>query len=198
MNMYEYPWFLLGILILALLFLIVYMKIENQLGFQKKLQLIKFGFILGVISVSSMLVFSALVLVPIVNLIFKQSIFIGVIFILFASALLVLYLLPLISIMKACIRLLKSFKHEAFFLDENVKDVQIIAQCTNCLLLINLFILLLNCLITLGTGSILTSASNDFGFESWTGQFLAVLLLNLASLLFAKSTELYKENRLTI
>lgn len=197
-NLYQNPWLLLGILIIALLMLIYYMKKESQLSFQFKLKLIKICINTGLFIIGLMLAFGALVIMPIILLIFSQSVLAGVIYLLFALGLLALYMLPVIKLLKAYFRLMKHLSNEEFFIDENVSDVKIIAQCTNRLLLINLFFLLLNCIITLGTGSILSTASNDFGFESWTGQFLAVLLLNLIAVLFAKSTELYKENRLTI
>lgn len=197
-NLYQNPWLLLGILIIALLMLIYYMKKESQLSFQFKLKLIKICINTGLLIIGLMLAFGALVIMPIILLIFSQSVLAGVMYLLFALGLLALYMLPVIKLLKAYFRLMKHLSNEEFFIDENVSDVKIIAQCTNRLLLINLFFLLLNCIITLGTGSILSTASNDFGFESWTGQFLAVLLLNLISVLFAKSTELYKENRLTI
>lgn len=197
-NLYQNPWLLLGILIIALLMLIYYMKKESQLSFQFKLKLIKICINTGLFIIGLMLAFGALVIMPIILLIFSQSVLAGVMYLLFALGLLALYMLPVIKLLKAYFRLMKHLSNEEFFIDENVSDVKIIAQCTNRLLLINLFFLLLNCIITLGTGSILSTASNDFGFESWTGQFLAVLLLNLIAVLFAKSTELYKENRLTI
>lgn len=197
-NLYQNPWLLLGILIIALLMLIYYMKKESQLSFQFKLKLIKICINTGLFIIGLMLAFGALVIMPIILLIFSQSVLAGVMYLLFALGLLALYMLPVIKLLKAYFRLIKHLSNEEFFIDENVSDVKIIAQCTNRLLLINLFFLLLNCIITLGTGSILSTASNDFGFESWTGQFLAVLLLNLIAVLFAKSTELYKENRLTI
>lgn len=197
-NLYQNPWLLLGILIIALLMLIYYMKKESQLSFQFKLKLTKICINIGLFIIGLMLAFGALVIMPIILLIFSQSVLAGVMYLLFALGLLALYMLPVIKLLKAYFRLMKHLSNEEFFIDENVSDVKIIAQCTNRLLLINLFFLLLNCIITLGTGSILSTASNDFGFESWTGQFLAVLLLNLISVLFAKSTEIYKENRLTI
>lgn len=197
-NLYQNPWLLLGILIIALLMLTYYMKKESQLSFQFKLKLIKICINTGLFIIGLMLAFGALVIMPIILLIFSQSVLAGVMYLLFALGLLALYMLPVIKLLKAYFRLMKHLSNEEFFIDENVSDVKIIAQCTNRLLLINLFFLLLNCIITLGTGSILSTASNDFGFESWTGQFLAVLLLNLISVLFAKSTEIYKENRLTI
>lgn len=197
-NLYQNPWLLLGILIIALLMLIYYMKKESQLSFQFKLKLIKICINTGLFIIGLMLAFGALVIMPIILLIFSQSVLAGVMYLLFALGLLALYMLPVIKLLKAYFRLMKHLSNEEFFIDENVSDVKIIAQCTNRLLLINLFFLLLNCIITLGTGSILSTASNDFGFESWTGQFLAVLLLNLIAVLFAKSTEMYKENRLTI
>lgn len=197
-NLYQNPWLLLGILIITLLMLIYYMKKESQLSFQFKLKLIKICINTGLFIIGLMLAFGALVIMPIILLIFSQSVLAGVMYLLFALGLLALYMLPVIKLLKAYFRLMKHLSNEEFFIDENVSDVKIIAQCTNRLLLINLFFLLLNCIITLGTGSILSTASNDFGFESWTGQFLAVLLLNLIAVLFAKSTELYKENRLTI
>lgn len=197
-NLYQNPWLLLGILIIALLMLTYYMKKESQLSFQFKLKLIKICINTGLFIIGLMLAFGALVIMPIILLIFSQSVLAGIIYLLFALGLLALYMLPVIKLLKAYFRLMKHLSNEEFFIDENVSDVKIIAQCTNRLLLMNLIFLLLNCIITLGTGSILSTASNDFGFESWTGQFLAVLLLNLISVLFAKSTEIYKENRLTI
>lgn len=198
MNLNIHLWLNLVVLLVALLLLLLYMKKERQLSFQRKLKLIKVGINLILISIVLMVFFAGLVIMPIVILIFNQSVVVGIIFILFALGLLSLYLLPIIRLLKAYFRLMKQLSNEEFFIDENVKDVSIIAKCTNCLLLINLVMMLLNCLISVGSGSILSSASNDFGFELWTGQILAVLLLNLISALFAKSTELYKENRLTI
>lgn len=197
-NLYQNPWLLLGILIIALLMLTYYMKKESQLSFQFKLKLIKICINTGLLIIGLMLAFGALVMMPIIILIFSQSMLAGIIYLLFALGLLALYMLPAIRLLKAYFRLMKHLSNEEFFIDENVSDVKIIAQCTNRLLLMNLIFLLLNSILTLGTGSILSTASNDFGFESWTGQFLAVLLLNLISVLFAKSTEIYKENRLTI
>lgn len=197
-NLYQNPWPLLGILIIALFMLIYYMKKESQLSFQFKLKLIKICMYTGLLIIGLMLVFAALVIIPIIILIFSQNMLAGILYLLFALVLLALYMLPVIQLLKAHFRLMKHLSNEEFFIDENVSDVKIIAQCTNRLLLMNLILLLLNCIITLGTGSILSTASNDFGFESWTGQVLAVLLLNLVSVLYAKSIELYKENRLTI
>lgn len=197
-NLYQNPWLLLGVLIIALFMLIYYMKKESQLSFQFKLKLIKICINFGLLIIGLMLAFGALVMMPIIILIFSQSMLAGIIYLLFALGLLALYMLPAIRLLKAHFRLMKHLSNEEFFIDENVSDVKIIAQCTNRLLLMNLIFLLLNSILTLGTGSILSTASNDFGFESWTGQFLAVLLLNLISVLFAKSTEIYKENRLTI
>lgn len=197
-NLYQNPWLLLGILIIALFMLIYYMKKESQLSFQFKLKLIKICINFGLLIIGLMLAFGALVMMPIIILIFSKSMLAGIIYLLFALVLLALYMLPAIRLLKAYFCLMKHLSNEEFFIDENVSDVKIIAQCTNRLLLMNLIFLLLNSILTLGTGSILSTASNDFGFESWTGQFLAVLLLNLISVLFAKSTEIYKENRLTI
>lgn len=198
MILNEHPWLNLVVLLVALLLLLLYIKKESQLSFQLKLKLIKVSINLILISIVLMLFLAALVIMPIVILIFNQSVVDGIIYSLFAFILFVLYLPPVIRLLKAYFRLMKHLSHEEFFSDENVKDVSIIAKCTNWLLLINLCMLLFNCLITTGTGSILSTASNDFGFESWTGQILAVLLLNLVSVLYAKSTELVKENRLTI
>lgn len=198
MILNEHPWLNLVVLLVALLLLLLYIKKESQLSFQRKLKLIKVSINLILISIVLMLFLAALVIMPIVILIFNQSVVDGIIYSVFAFVLFVLYLPSVIHLLKAYFRLIKHLSYEEFFSDENVKDVSIIAKCTNWLLLINLFMLLFNCLITTGTGSILSTASNDFGFESWTGQILAVLLLNLVSVLYAKSTELVKENRLTI
>ena len=182
----NHPWLLLSLLVTALLLLLIYMKKEKQMNFHKKLALLRL--LIGVV----------FILLSIAGTLTSISLASGVLFILAMFAFLMLYLPAVFRFIKAYHCLMVNLSKEELFVKDNADAVQQMAKCTFRLLLTNLFFMLINCLMTLSIGSSAVIAVYDYGFESWTGQFLAALLLNLTAVIFVKSIELYNENRLTI
>lgn len=194
----KHPWLLLGLLVTALLLLLIYMKKEKQMNFHKKLALLRVLIVLAMGSIALLLICIVFILLSIAGTLTSISLAGGVLFILAMFAVLMLYLPTVFRFIKAYHCLMVNLSKEELFVKDNADAVQQMAKCTFRLLLTNLFFMLINCLMTLSIGSSAVIAVYDYGFESWTGQFLAALLLNLTAVIFVKSIELYNENRLTI
>ena len=168
------------------------------MNFHKKLALLRLLIALAMGSIALMLIYVVFILLSIAGTLTSISLASGVLFILAMFAFLMLYLPAVFRFIKAYHCLMVNISKEELFVKDNADAVQQMAKCTFRLLLTNLFFMLINCLMTLSIGSSAVIAVYDYGFESWTGQFLAALLLNLTAVIFVKSIELYNENRLTI
>lgn len=194
----KHPWLLLSLLLAALLLLLIYMKKENQMNFHKKLALLRVLISLAMGIIALLLICVGFIIVPIAGSLYSISLASGILFPLVIFAVLLLYLPTIFRFIKAYHCLMGNLNMEELFVKDNADNVQQMAKCTFRLLLTNLFFMLINCLMVLDIGSTAVIAVNDYGFEIWTGQFLAALFLNLIAVIFVKSIELYNENRLTI